>query len=60
MSMMMRAVVAGGKVNTYGRAFGSDNFLEGAILTGINVVCSRKKFNTVLELCLLKRDFDID
>jgi hypothetical protein len=28
---MMRAVVAGGKLKAYGRAFGSDNLLEGAM-----------------------------
>jgi hypothetical protein len=58
--MMTRAVVAGGKVKAYGRAFGSDIFVEGAILTGINVVSIGAKFNMVLELCLLKWYFDID
>jgi len=43
----MRAVVAGGKVKAYGRAFGSDIFVEGAILTEVAFVCIEETFVNV-------------
>lgn len=33
---MMRAVVAGGKIYAYGRAFGRDSLFEGAIVAEVS------------------------